>query len=212
MTMDERTSRLLDQARGSLGPDVTVDLGTGTGPLAELAELLSTRNGCTFFNAGVQVFRAGAEGFGPELAAWNESATWKDTYQGLADGLFCFAQDVLGTQFAVDANRIVAVNPETGERTVVGDSLGAWAEWLLADPDVNGTYRLATAWQNENGALEHGQRLVPYRFFVLGGGYELSNLVAKDAATCMRIRGPIARQIHDLPDGTEIRLTVEDEH
>lgn len=212
MTMDERTRRLLDRARGSLGPDVTVDLGTGAGPLAELAELLSARNGCTFFNAGVQVFRAGAEGFGPELADWNESATWKDTYQGLADGLFCFAQDVLGTQFAVDANRIVAFNPETGERTVVGDSLGAWAEWLLADPDVNGTYRLATAWQDENGALEHGQRLVPYRFFVLGGGYELSNLVAKDAATCMRIRGPIARQIHDLPDGAEIRLTVEGEH
>jgi hypothetical protein len=85
------------------------------------------------------------------------------------------------------------------------------AAWLLADPDANGTYRLATAWQDENGPLDHGQRLVPYRFFVLGGRYELPNLVAKDAATCMRIRGPIASQIHDLPDGTEIRLTVEGE-
>lgn len=208
--MNEHVRRLLERARGPLGPAVRPDFGTTSGPLNELAELLATHNGFAVFNAGVQVFRSGAEGLGPDVETWNEPGTWKYSYEGLADGLFCFGQDVFGTQFAVLDNRqVVAFDPETGERTALGATLADWAAWLLADPDVNGTYRIATAWQEENGALDHDQRLVPWRFFVLGGGYELANLVAKPAVECMRIRGPIARQVHDLPDGAQIRLSVE---
>lgn len=207
--MDDRLRRLLERARGPLGPSVRPDFGASSGPLAELSELLAEQNGCYVFNAGVQVFRAGPEGLGPELGAWNDRDTWKYTYEGLADDLFCFGQDLFGTQFAVLGNRqVIAFDAETGERTVLGASLGDWAGWLLADPDVNGTYGIATAWQDENGALDHDRRLVPWRFFVLGGEYELSNLVAKPAVECMRIRGPVARQVHDLPDGAEIRLSV----
>lgn len=35
------------------------------------------------------------------------------------------------------------------------------------------------------------------------------NLVAKDAVTCMRIRGPLAQTIHDLPDGAQVHLMAE---
>jgi hypothetical protein len=206
--MQEQVQRLLERARGPLGPTVRVSLDETSGPLAELAELLSEHNGCYLFNAGVQVFRASPEGLGPQLQTWNTPQTWKDTYQGLADGMLCFAQDVFGTQFAVIDNReIISFDPETAQRTVVGQSLVDWASWLLADPDINGTYRIATAWQDENGPLDHDQRLIPWRFFVMGGSYELANLVAKPAVECMRIRGPIAQQIHNLPDGAQIRLS-----
>ena len=209
MTMSEQVRRLLERARGPLGPTVGVHAAETSGPRAELAELLSEQNGFYLFNAGVQVFRAGAEGLGPQLEAWNAPGTWKDTYQGLADGLFCFAQDLFGTQFAIaDNQQVISFDPETAERTVLGESLVDWVGWLLADPDVNGTYRIATAWQDENGPLEHDQRLIPWRFFVMGGEYDLANLVAKPAAECMRIRGPIAQQVHDLPDGAQIRLST----
>jgi len=198
------------RARAPLGPFVTVDLGMIEGPLGELAEILSEVNGFTVFNAGIQVFRAGSRGLGPDLQTWNDPRTWRHSYADLAERLFCFAQDLLGVQFAIVAKRqVVAFDPETGGRTVLGDSLNAWAEWLLADPAVRGAYGLATAWQHQRGPLSHDQRLIPLQFFTLGGSHDFANLVAKDAAECMRIRGPLAQCIHDLPDGMRIRLRNE---
>jgi hypothetical protein len=202
--------QLIRQSSSPLGPPVRVDLGVADGPLAELAELLSRTNGVTAFNGGVQVFRADAEGIGPELGAWNAPDTWKDTYAGLADGLYCFGQDLFGVQFAIEGDQVVEFDPETGDRTVIGNSLDAWAQWLLEDPDVNGAYAFASAWQEEHGALEPDERLIPLRLFVLGGEFEAENLVVKDAVTCMRIRGPLAQQLHDAPDGTIIQFTETD--
>ncbi|MFD4190743.1 hypothetical protein [Amycolatopsis thermoflava] len=202
--------RLLDQARAPLGPVIRLDLGERTGPLGELANLLSQVNGFTVFNAGIQVFHAGARGLGPELERWNAADTWKDTYRGLADNLFCFAQDLFGQQFAIeDRVRIVLFDPETAEREPIGTSLDEWAAWLLTEPDVNGTHRYATAWQHAHGALDHDQRLIPWQLFSLGGSYDFDNIAVKDAAECMRIRGPFAQKIHDLPDGEHITLMPE---
>lgn len=197
---------LLGRARGPSGPPVEIDLGVPAGPFAELSRMLTRLNGFFAFNAGVQVYRAGDPGAGPELVSWNDETTWKDTYGGLTGDVFCFGQDVLGTQFAVLHGHVVAVNPETAGVEPIGPSLESWAAWLLDDPAVNATAGLAKAWQDEHGPLRPEERLVPLRFFVLGGGYELDNLVAKDAVTAMRIRGPIAQQLDGLPDGAQIRL------
>ncbi|WP_205660948.1 SMI1/KNR4 family protein [Amycolatopsis vastitatis] len=202
--------QLLAGARAPLGPRIELDLGHDAGPLAELAELLTRVNGFTAFNAGVQVFHAGEAGLGPELGRWNEPTTWKNTYAGLADRLFCFGQDLFGCQFAISDNReVVVFDPETAERTPIGASLDEWAAWLLEDPAVRGAHQFATAWQDEHGALGHDQRLIPLQLFTMGGAYDFDNLVAKDAVTCMRIRGPLAQTIHELPDGAQVHLMAE---
>jgi len=208
--MNGHVEELLSRARGPLGPSVQPDLGTTSGPLGKLAELLAHQNGFAAFNAGLQVFRAGPRGLGPELGHWNQRGTWKDTYGGLADGLFCFAQDLFGVQFAiVDNARVLRFDPETARQTELGDSLADWAAWLLADPDVRGTHHFATAWQDQHGPLDHHQRLIPLRFFALGGDYSFDNLVVKDAEECMRIRGPVAQRVHALPDSAHLRMRVE---
>ncbi|MEV8614983.1 hypothetical protein AB0383_45010 [Amycolatopsis sp. NPDC051373] len=146
-------------------------------------------------------------GLGPELQNWNTPSTWKDTYSGKADGLFCFAQDLFGRQFAIAGNHeVVVFDPETADRTPIGTSLEDWAAWLLADPDVLGAHAFAGAWQDRHGPLAHDQRLIPLRLFTIGGGYDNANLAAKDAVTCMRARGPLASTIHDLPDGAQVHL------
>ena len=58
------------------------------------------------------------------------------------------------------------------------------------------------------GPLDNDHRLIPRQFFILGGTYDDDNLVVADAATAMRIRGPLARQLHGVADGTTIRLTT----
>lgn len=211
MTDGAALEELIGRALGPAGPSVELDLGASEGPLHELSTAIGRLNGFFVFNAGVQVFRAGPEGVGPELGAWNEPETWKDTYEGLADGLFCFGQDIFGVQFAVqDDTQVVSFDPETGARTTLGESLEDWAAWLLGNPDVNGAASFAHAYQAARGPLTPDQRLVPLRFFIAGGGYEFENFVVREAARAMRIRGPIARQVHGLPDGTMVELRVLD--
>ena len=211
MTDGAALEELLGRALGPAGPSVELDLGASEGPLHELPAVISRLNGFFVFNAGVQVFRAGPEGVGPELGAWNEPETWKYAYDGLADGLFCFGQDIFGVQFAVeDGARVVTFDPESAVRKPLGASLEDWARWLLGDPSVNGAASFAHAYQAARGPLTPDQRLVPLRLFITGGGYEFENFVVHEAAKAMRIRGPIARQVHDLPDGTTVELRVVD--
>jgi len=202
---------LLDRARGPMGPAVDVDFGVGTRAWQQLGAALTRINGFFLFNAGVQVFRVGDDqGWGPELSSWNRPETWKDSYQGLADDLFCFGQDLFGVQFAIDGGgQVVTLDPETGQRSALGTSLDEWAAWLLAEPDERGAATFARAWQDTFGPLTPEQRFIPRQFFVTGGTYDLANLIVQDAAASMRIRGPIARQVHDLPDGAHISFAVD---
>ncbi|TDQ05299.1 SMI1/KNR4 family protein [Labedaea rhizosphaerae] len=199
---------LLQRAKGPLGPTVDVDFGVEQGPLAELARLLSAMNGFFAYNAGVHVFRAGDEGAGYDVLNWNSTQLWKSHYQGLADDFFCFGQDILGTQFAVHQDQVVAFDPEDATYKVIGPTLGDWAAWLAKDQDVNATNGLAHAWQKTNGALAPHERLLPRQLIILGGEVAFDNLIVSDAAKAMRVRGPIAKQIHDVPDGTRIRIEV----
>jgi hypothetical protein len=202
--------QLMAQAEGPLGHPATVDFGIPEGALHELATMLTDMNGFIVFGAGVHVFRAGTDGVGPELLDWNTGDPWKDTYGGLADNVFCFGQDVLGTQFGIAEERVVIFDPETGDQEVLGDSLNDWAAWLLEDPEENGTSGLAAEWERLHGPLHADQRLIPRQLFALGGEYTVDNLVVKNAAEAMRIRGPIAAQIHDLPDGAQVSFEFKD--
>lgn len=207
---DAALIELLHRSRGPAGPDVDADFDRPAEVWQQLRRMLAASNGFALFNAGVQVFRAGPVGVGPDLQSWNAPNTWKDTYGGLTGGLFCFGQDLFGVQFAIDeAGQVVSFDPESADRTVIGSDLNAWAAWLLSDPAGNGAGTIATGWQDRFGALGHDERLIPRQFFVLGGSYRFDNLRVEDATTAMRIRGPIARQVHELPDGAAIRLEVD---
>lgn len=208
MSMGSSLDQLLARARGPLGPSVHADFGTDTGPLGELSRVLAASNGFYLYNAGIQVFRAGAQGLGPDLQSWNDHKCWKDTYGDLAEGLFCFAQDLFGVQHAiVGQEQVVAFYPENAQREEIGKSLDDWAAWLMADPETRGAYNLATAWQDAHGALSDDQRLIPWRFFVFGGTYDFANLTVKPAAECMRIRGPVAQTVHNLAPGTVVQMS-----
>ena len=200
---------LLAVSRGPAGPAVEPEFDFRGPVWRELEYLLSRSNGFFVFNAGIQVFRLGPVGLGPDAQTWNAPDTWKTHYGGLAQNLFCFAQDLLGNQFGIDENGVVVqLAAETGDREVLG-SVADWASWLLADPAQRGMGALATEWQDTFGALDPAERLLPRRFLVLGGSWDLRNFEVCESAKAMRIRGPIAQQVHGLPDGATVELSVD---
>ena len=203
--------QLLDRARGPLGPPADPDFGSPGGPFAELGAVLAETNGFFVFNAGIQVFRVGPEGLGYDVATWNDTRTWRYSYNGLIeDDTFIFGQDLYGWQFGISSRfTVVAINPETAAIDDEWRSVEDWASWLLADPDAHGRHNDATAWQDHFGALDVTDRLIHRQLIVLGGGNQVDNLVVKDGAECMRVRGPIAATIKNLPDGAQLRFEVE---
>lgn len=214
-SLDEETQfetkldELLDRSYGPVGANCEVSFGLDDGPLADLGKMLTRLNGFFAFNSGIHIFHVGDDDRCTSLLTWNDEATWQETYQGLADSLFCFGQDIFGTQFAVRNNeKVVVWNPETCEDEESFDTLEDWAAWLLEDPNVNGAAGFAKEYQDAKGALEMNQRLVPLRLFMLGGAYDQDNLVPRDAVEGMKIRGPLAKKVHDLPDGTTLELEV----
>lgn len=174
----------------------------------DLAALLSGRNGFYAFEAALHVFGVGAHVVGRSLEEWNSSDGWIASYQGLADGLFFFAEDVFGAQFAIRGDRVVTFDPETAEVEVMASSIEDWADQLTGNYQVLTGFPVAHAWQATHGAIVPGHRLVPKQPFVLGGEFAVSNLYSLDAVEGMRVRAGLALQIKDMPGRAQIRYRI----
>lgn len=169
---------------------------------------LHRKNGFFAFESALEVFPIGECQVNYSFCEWNRSENWRSHYHDLNPEGLCFAQDVFGTQFLI-ADKIYSFDPETGQTTLFGESLEVWAEQILTDFEVLTGQPIAHAWQSENGPIPKGSRLVPITPFVLGGAYDINNLVAMDAVTGMRLRAALALQIRDLPDGTEVIYEIK---
>jgi len=190
-------------------PQISEALAADAGGLArELMDVLRRRNGFFAFESALHVFPAGPGSEGYELVRWNEDNLWRGEYGDLAQGFLFFAEDIIGSQFALRSGRLFRFDPETGESEEIGASLEEWATLILSDYEYETGYPLAHEWQREHGRLPPSQRLVPTIPLVLGGDLELKNVHACDAVEGMQQRACIARQIRDLPDGATISLRV----
>lgn len=176
---------------------------------AELQEVLALKNGFYAFESALHLWPASPCDTELGLADWNAEHLWRGEYAALAQDMLFFAEDAFGNQFCLHKQRVCSFDAETGEVVVKGRSLEEWAGRVLADYEVETGYPLIHEWQQQNGALPAGQRLLPKLPFVLGGKYELANLHALDAVKGMRWRGSIAVQIKDLPDGAQIHLNIK---
>lgn len=181
------------------------------GPLGEsLQELLVSRNGFFAFESSLRVFSIRPEEDPLDLFTWNSEDLWRAKYDGLADGLIFFAEDVFGGQFGIDTTGVFTFNPETGERELLATSLDGWAEAVLSDYEVLTGYTLSHRWQEKNGQLPVDRHLAPKTPFVLGGDYTLENIYPSNRVSSMRFRADVAVQIRDLPDGTPVTIQITD--
>ena len=178
---------------------------------SELAALLQQRNGFYAFESALHVFPSQSKANSEQrksLQWWNAAETWRGHFGGNASGLVFFAEDALGTQFALADRAVLRFDPETGETEPLADGIEQWAEDLMKDFSAMTAYPLAHDWQAAHGTLPPGQRLAPKEPFELGGEFEDENLYAVDAVEGMKLRGELAKQLRDLPEGTQVQFRV----
>ncbi len=174
----------------------------------ELQWILARKNGFFAFESALHLFPLGAVPGVVDLEQWNSPDLWRDEYGDLAKDLFFFAEDIFGGQFCIHGNIIGYFDSETGEVEKLAESFEEWADKILADYEVLTGYPLAHEWQLRHGPIPNNHRLIPVQFFVTGGEYTVANLKLAEASEGMKIRGPFAQYIKDLPDGTRIEIKI----
>src|SRR5262249_41658860 len=146
--------------------------------LTELHRLLTKKNGFYAFESSLVVLPSSSESKIPGVAEWNNPSGWRRNYEGLDRATLFFAEDAFANQYGLSHTGVLKLDPETGKVTQQAGSLRAWGRRILDDYDFETGWSVARHWQQRNGALEAGFRLLPKTPFVLGGDYVVDNLVA----------------------------------
>jgi hypothetical protein len=173
-----------------------------------LLEMLEAKDGFYCFEGALRIFPLRTVDGSWGIDDWNAPDLWKADYCGLADDMFCFAEDIFGGQFVFRDQTISYFNPETAELREMASDLEAWASNILDDYDFLTGYGFAHQWQSAHGKLKDRDRLMAITPFSLGGEYQVTNFAAIDSVRLMKSMGNIAHQLHNLPNGARVRLTI----
>ncbi|MGE0606435.1 MAG: hypothetical protein AB7O62_04845 [Pirellulales bacterium] len=141
------------------------------------------------------------------IQEWNDLGGWRNHYRDvLASEDHCFAQDLFGLQFAITKSGVVQLNPEDGKVVPYATSIEDWAKCILENYEEDTAWPLAHDWQNQNGVLPPHMRLLPKVPFVLGGEYEVDNLVAVECRQAMAYLSKLYNAIRNVPDLQSVSL------
>jgi hypothetical protein len=135
------------------------------------------------------------------------NSIFQHEYGKLAQGHVFFAQDTLGNQFSFTDKGIAMFNCETAEIELLARSFDEWKKVLYNDLDYLTGRQLLRKWITTN-SFDFDQRLCAKKPFVLGGEYNVLNLYAQYFPTYIASNANVAKQIHDLPDGAQVSITV----
>jgi len=86
---------------------------------AALLKWLRQKNGFYAFESALHVFPIGTKDGVMDLETWNHLDTWRDTYDGLANGYLFFAEDIFGNQFCLQQDGTSGFEAETGAVHIV---------------------------------------------------------------------------------------------
>ncbi|WP_394843655.1 hypothetical protein LZC95_42230 [Pendulispora brunnea] len=156
--------------------------------------LLRLKNGFFAFDDALHVFPDINVGPLPGIIRWNDLATWRYAYGGLADRGVFFADTIFGDAFVWRGRSICRFDAQTATYFPMASSMAEWAAALLRAPTLWTGQKLAAAWQERNGPLPRGQRLITKEPCAPGTEYKVENLRAMDAIASMRLRGELALQ------------------
>ncbi len=164
-------------------------------------------NGGFFFDSSLQLYSYTKDYIFNNIDYVNQFL--KEEYNNIAAGLIFFGQDVFGNQFCFNEQdgKITFFNIETGDREIIAYDIDDWIGLLFDETDYFTGYKLLRVWKIENG-FSFNQRLCPKLPFILGGGYTVSNMYASTFPDYIKTAANIAKQVYNLPDGTNFKIKI----
>jgi len=128
------------------------------------------------------------------------------SFLNIFEGLIAFSEDVFGNPFCFSNEGIVYFNIETGSRELLAKDFNEWLSLLYSDLAYFTGKDLVV---DNDVELSYGKRLCPKLPFILGGEYLANNLILKDFEENIEFSSSIAKQVYDLPDGTEFKINIK---
>ena len=170
---------------------------------------LKKKNGFYAFESALHVFPLTSD---PEtgLQGWNAASLWRNAYLNLSDALLFFAEDILQDQFCLSAKES-GVLRFRAETEFMASSVEQWAEVIVGNFRAETGWPFVYDWQLMKGQIPLGKRLMPKIPFFLGGKYEVDNFWVGNSLDGMRLKGDLATQTRNLPEGAKVKLNVKPE-
>ncbi|HZX59363.1 MAG TPA: SMI1/KNR4 family protein [Mucilaginibacter sp.] len=170
-------------------------------------EFIENNNGGFFYKNSIHIYSITLTPYFNSFFRVNEVI--KKEYINILDNEIFFGQELFGNQFGFSSNGIIFFNIETGERTIIGKTFSDWIDVIDSDIEYYSGINVMEAWVQLNGKLNNEQRLCPKIPFIVGGNYEIENLYSQPFPDYITSNANIANQIYGLPDGTPIRLKID---
>jgi hypothetical protein len=165
------------------------------------------RCGGHYFANSLHIYAHGSAQPDFELLVRNEFM--RQFFGSLAEGLFFFAEDIFGDQFAFAPEGVVSFQSESGDLKFLTSTFEEWTKLILNDPDYYSGRGFLLGWEGT-----HGKKLLTHHLcgkmpFVAGGEYDESNIFVAHWTESLGFKSSIAKQIAALPDGTPIRFEIK---
>jgi hypothetical protein len=191
--------------RPSIFPEFIREYALGS----ELFGMLEQKNGFYAFESALHVFPLTSDP-AAGLEAWNAGSLWRNEYQDLTEGLLFFAEDILQDQFCLSQKQsgVHRFQAETGQAIFMSKTVEEWAGVILSNYRTETGWPFVHEWQERNGVLPLGKRLMPKTPFFLGGEYKIENLWAGNPLEGMRFKADLAMQTRQLPEGAKVKLNI----
>lgn len=172
----------------------------------ELFQMLSKKNGFLAFENALLILPSNSVENIIGIFGWNKYNYWKKNYTIFREKILFFALDIFACQFGITSSNIIKFNPETGEIYAHSNTLEDWAGTILSDYNYETGWLSGKQWQEKNGPLKFGYRLLGKKPFVLGGEYLPDNLKEVELSVAMEKLGNLYNQIKNVPDGEKITI------
>ena len=173
-------------------------------------DFLKKINGGYFYNNSLLLF-----GFSDKEEQFNIThinSTFKEHYSSLVENLYFFGQDVFGNPFAFEKGKVVFFNLESGKKEILANNFKEWLDVLYNDLDYYTGESLVYELDDiQKQQLTLNKRLCPKYPFILGGEYNINNLVLKGYIENISYNADIAKQVYNLPEGSKMKIVIDDE-
>jgi len=172
----------------------------------EYFSFIKMRNGGFFCNYGIQFYSVSDKADFQSIFYLNDLI--RNEYGSITSDMFFIGQDIFGNQFGMNKTGCYLFNIETGDIKFLAKYFDDLLEVIYHNLSYYSGMELIAEWVKRNNKFTASDRFTPKIPFVLGGDYTIDNIYSMNSILNIRYNANIAKQVHNIPDGTNFKIEI----